>query len=124
MSYKPKETSITFPTWLHRQADEPFDSSCNNSSEKQSTSVLRINANNSPSGETDIPVKIKANNGKFVVTCAFIDPGSSASFCTPNLLNSTKNMPNVNLFVTTINLEKSMTCKTVNNFWNFRFKWN
>ena len=117
------------PTLLHRQADEPFDSTCKNSSEndnseEQSTSVLRVNSNNSLSGEmyrmSVIPIKIKANNGKSVITYAFMDPGSSASFCTLNLLNqlgvSTNNISNVNLFVSTINSEKAMNCKIVNNF--------
>ena len=65
-------------------------------------------------GMSVVPVKVMIA-GREVETRAFLDNGSSSSFCTRELLNALgcKSFPEVNLTVSTINGDKVMRCGSV-----------
>ncbi len=96
-------TTIGVP---HPNHDKPSISShaCGHIGAGEEESVLSI-----------VPVKIKASKGnKIVQTYAFLDPGSSATFCTTGLMNQL-NMTGkkTNILLRTMNQEKTMVSNVV-----------
>ncbi len=96
-------TTIGVP---HPNHDKPSISShaCGHIGAGEEESVLSI-----------VPVKIKASKGnKIVQTYAFLDPGSSATFCTTGLMNRL-NMTGkkTNILLRTMNQEKTMVSNVV-----------
>ncbi|CAG2235127.1 unnamed protein product [Mytilus edulis] len=87
----------THPTILHinpRQIDQPKNEESNKSVFEETTNTLSINAStHTRAGESRcqalpiVPVRLKLINcDKYVETYAFLDSGSTASFCTENVV--------------------------------------
>lgn len=64
---------------------------------------------------SSVPVKIKANKGnKIVQTYAFLDPGSSSTFCTTDLMNQLDiTGKKTNILLRMMNQEKTMVSNVV-----------
>ena len=92
------------------------DSKPNNEQHKCTTAVFTATISNTKTGGVSVvPVNIKVQD-KIVKTYAFIDNGSTVSFCTHKLakdLGISNEMAKVPLTVTTINGDKSMNCGLV-----------
>ena len=112
------------PTILHRIQNEGIDTRVNANTVEVSNSrdvlgsrkigIFSSGTGNAHGGMSVVPVKIKLAN-RLVETRAFLDNGSSSSFCTRGLLEKLgcSNFPEVNLTVSTISGEKVMRCGNI-----------
>ncbi|CAC5363979.1 unnamed protein product [Mytilus coruscus] len=117
----------THPTILHidpRQSDQPKKEEPNKSDFQDPTNTLSINATHTRAGESNsqalliVPVRLKSIDcGKYVETYAFLDSGSTASFCTEDVVRTVNvegKSTNINLLTTyTMGQEKLVDSSVV-----------
>ncbi|KAI7814202.1 hypothetical protein IRJ41_010024 [Triplophysa rosa] len=108
------------PTILHIHNKAPVEKSSKEDTEKKKGSVSAQTCGNTGAGNercllSIVPVQVKAVKGdKLIQTYAFLDPGSSATFCTEKLMNdlNIRGRKN-NIFLRTMGQEQSVSCNAV-----------
>lgn len=100
-------------------------SSPNNSSDSEEDNVETVSSRSMSTKKDNfsakmniLPVKIKSKTGNWIKTLAFIDGGSTTSFCSQSLLKkiNTKNTSPIKLFISTVtNSKKEVNTCIVNN---------
>ena len=115
------------PSLLHKtisdyppHLDEEVDSGIVNqesSNSQKSVAIYTSIQGNSCRGMSVVPVRVRTSNGRETLTSAFLDNGSSATFCTKSLLKRLGlkgyAFNNINLFTTTIHGKREMKCALV-----------
>ena len=78
--------------------------------------IFSSKGNGKSSGLSVVPVRVQSVGGAEVTTCAFLDNGTTATFCTKSLIDKLgvkSECSSTNLFVSTIHGQQNMSCPVV-----------
>lgn len=110
------------PTVLHIHQNAPAVNPSKEDAERRSNQVSAQTCGQTGAGNDKclmpiVPVQVKSVKGdKLIQTYAFLDPGSSATFCSEKLMNDLNiRGKKVKIFLRTMGQEQSVSCNAVTN---------